>query len=290
MSKQSLWIGDIDPWMDEQTLMRIFESIAHVKSVKIIVKNGLCAGYGFIEFINDETATEVLHRYNGKRIEGYWKPLKLARANFNVTKFNEHETQIYVCDMDLSVNEDQLREFFHGFYPSVVSAKIIYDRITRLSKGYGFVKFSSIEEANAAVTEMNGRVFFNKRIRVRSASYKEETASCQIMSNILIKEEENFDISNKLKSAIDRKFSPKINQNSNMEFLVSPYKQAPIWGFSSSLKEVNSGNKNIFIDFSSFDYPGLNEKKTNEINDEALRDDLVSKLFSELNIESDSSI
>lgn len=167
MSSNTLWIGDIDPWMDETYIKNVFINIAPIKTIKIMKKHGQSIGYGFLEFETEEIATEVLRNYNGKSVIGFNKLLKLARSQFNLTKKGLEEIQIYVCDMDLTVNEDQLFEFFHSSFKSVISAKIICDPITRISKGYGFIKFSSADEANSAVNEMNGKILHNKRIRVK---------------------------------------------------------------------------------------------------------------------------
>lgn len=167
MSANTLWIGDIDPWMDEVYVKNIFQDIAEVKNIKVMKKNGQSIGYGFIEFESEEIATDILNKYNGKHINGYNKLLKLSRAQYNLSKRGEEEIQVYVCDMDLNVNEDQLKEFFLKEYKSVVSAKVICDPNTRVSKGYGFVKFKEQEEANRAVVEMNGKLLNTKRIRVK---------------------------------------------------------------------------------------------------------------------------
>lgn len=77
------------------------------------------------------------------------------------------ETQLYVCDMDLSVTEDILKNFFTRFYTSVTSAKIIIDPKTKQSKGYGFVRFRDTNEANRALTEMNGKYILSKPVKVK---------------------------------------------------------------------------------------------------------------------------
>lgn len=166
-NSNTLWIGDIEPWMDDVFVKQIFQNIAPIKSIKVMRKNGQSIGYGFIEFEDDETTTYVLQKYNGSKINGYSKPLKLSRAVFNGTKIGEDEIQIYICDMDLNVTEDILREYFKERYPSVIAAKIICDPSTRISKGYGFVKFRNMEEANNAVKEMNGKMLLTRPVRVK---------------------------------------------------------------------------------------------------------------------------
>lgn len=166
-SSNTLWIGDIDTWMDENYVKNIFANIAPIKSIKIMKKNGQSIGYGFVEFEDFDTATDILQNYNGRAVPEHNKPLKLSRAQFNLTKLGEEEIQVYVCDMDVSVSEDQLKEFFSKDFKTVYSAKIICDNYTRISKGYGFVKFRCADEANKAVAEMNGKSINGKKIRVK---------------------------------------------------------------------------------------------------------------------------
>ena len=59
---------------------------------------------------------------------------------------------------------------FQKRYPSVIQSKIIVDPVTRMSKGYGFVKFANPEEAKRAISEMQGILLFNKPIKVNYAA------------------------------------------------------------------------------------------------------------------------
>ena len=69
--------------------------------------------------------------------------------------------------MDLNVSEEMLKEFFFKFYSSVSSTKIVVDPKTRVSKGYGFVRFKDQNEANRALTEMNGKYILSKPIKCK---------------------------------------------------------------------------------------------------------------------------
>jgi RNA recognition motif-containing protein len=51
-------------------------------------------------------------------------------------------------------------------------SKIITDNITKMSKGYGFVKFNNQEEAFKAIAEMNGQMFYGKPLKVSTAYLK----------------------------------------------------------------------------------------------------------------------
>lgn len=53
-------------------------------------------------------------------------------------------------------------------------SKIITDPATKISKGYGFVKFSNLDEANKALIEMNGQTIGEKVIKVSQAHQKQK--------------------------------------------------------------------------------------------------------------------
>ncbi len=76
--------------------------------------------------------------------------------------------KLYVGNLPYSVTEDRLQEHFaqHG---SVVSARIITDKFTGKSKGFGFVEMSSDAEAERAATALNGTDFEGRNIVVSEA-------------------------------------------------------------------------------------------------------------------------
>jgi RNA recognition motif-containing protein len=69
--------------------------------------------------------------------------------------------------LDLSVNEDTLRNFFSNYYNSVIGTKIIIDPSSKISKGYGFVKFNDSKEYQKAISEMNGKILNGKAIKTK---------------------------------------------------------------------------------------------------------------------------
>jgi RNA recognition motif-containing protein len=79
--------------------------------------------------------------------------------------------KLYVGNLSYATSEDSLRNLFGG-YGTVASAKIIFDRDTGNSKGFGFIEMSTDEEATAAIAGTNGHELDGRQLRVNEAMDK----------------------------------------------------------------------------------------------------------------------
>ena len=75
---------------------------------------------------------------------------------------------IYVGNLSWSTTEEVLRETFEQ-YGAVLSARIITDRDTGRSRGFGFVEMENEEEANAAIEALNGQMQDGRALTVNEA-------------------------------------------------------------------------------------------------------------------------
>lgn len=80
---------------------------------------------------------------------------------------------IYVGNLDFKVNENDLEGVFEE-YGTVSSAKIITDKYSGRSKGFGFVTMEDQNEANKAIKELNGASFENREMIVNEAKPKKQ--------------------------------------------------------------------------------------------------------------------
>jgi RNA recognition motif-containing protein len=79
--------------------------------------------------------------------------------------------KIYVGNMNYSTDDTSLKNLFSE-YGNVVSARVIFDRMTGKSKGFGFVEMENDNEANAAITALNGKEVMGRNLRVNEAMEK----------------------------------------------------------------------------------------------------------------------
>ncbi|MBC7189669.1 RNA-binding protein [Candidatus Aerophobetes bacterium] len=77
-------------------------------------------------------------------------------------------TKLYVGNLSYKVTEDDLKDLFSEF-ESVIEIKLIIDRATGRSRGFGFVEFSSREEANKAIAILNKKTVQGRQIIVNEA-------------------------------------------------------------------------------------------------------------------------
>jgi RNA recognition motif-containing protein len=79
---------------------------------------------------------------------------------------------MYVSNLSFHTTEDDLRKLFESF-GQVASTKVITDRETGRSRGFGFVEMASSDEANQAMSKLNGKEIEGRSLSVSVAREKE---------------------------------------------------------------------------------------------------------------------
>ena len=80
---------------------------------------------------------------------------------------------IYVSNLSFAVQDEDLRSYF-AEYGEVTSAKVIMDKFTNRSKGFGFVEMSDDAAAQKAIDELDGATVDGRGIRVSVAKPRED--------------------------------------------------------------------------------------------------------------------
>uniref|UniRef100_UPI00358F7CF6 LOW QUALITY PROTEIN: tRNA selenocysteine 1-associated protein 1-like n=1 Tax=Myxine glutinosa TaxID=7769 RepID=UPI00358F7CF6 len=175
----SLWMGDLDAYMDETFILNAFsaqgENVASVKIIRNKLTGGP-AGYCFVEFADQSCAERCLIRLNGKPLLGA-NPARRFKLNYAThsrqpdgrivynprpPRTQSPEYSIFVGDLTPEVDNNQLYDFFVRKYPSCMSGKVITDP-NGVSRGYGFVRFAEENEQKKALGEMQGATGLGSR-------------------------------------------------------------------------------------------------------------------------------
>ena len=83
---------------------------------------------------------------------------------------------IFIAGLSYNVNDADLNTLFEE-YGAISSAKVIMDRNLGRSKGYGFVEMENNEEANKAISELNGAEYDGRTISVSEARPRQERSN-----------------------------------------------------------------------------------------------------------------
>ncbi|KAM3669425.1 nucleolin [Ammospiza maritima maritima] len=158
---KTLIVNNLSYAATEITLQEVFKKAS---SIKVPQNNqGRPKGYAFVDFATTEDAREAFNSYNNTEIEGRTIRLEFSaqkgNANARGGGFGQQSKTLFVRGLSEDTTEETLRESFEGS----ISARIVTDRDTGSSKGFGFVDFSSAEDAKAAKEAMeDGEIDGNK--------------------------------------------------------------------------------------------------------------------------------
>merc|ERR1719226_427888 len=199
----NVYIKNFGDELSDDKLKELFSKFGKITSYKVVKENkdappmpeeaecvaddsGKNKGFGFVSFEDAESAEKAVEELNGVEISG--KTLYVGRAQkkaerqaelkkkfeqLKLERLNRYQgVNLYVKNLDDTIDDEMLRKEFTP-YGTITSAKVMCCEEGR-SKGFGFVCFSSPEEATKAVTEMNGRYIVSKPLYVALAQRKED--------------------------------------------------------------------------------------------------------------------
>nr|CAG8603593.1 14874_t:CDS:2 [Entrophospora candida] len=147
-NKTTLWMGEIEPWMDENFLRQIWYQLGENVNVKIIRDRftGANAGYCFVDFVSNASAVKALTTVSGAAIPGTNRVFKLNWATGGGSTDRK---------------DDRGADF-----------SVFVDPISGISRGYGFIRFGEESDQQRALVEMQGALCGNRPIRISTATPK----------------------------------------------------------------------------------------------------------------------
>jgi polyadenylate-binding protein len=182
----NVYVKNFGDALDDDKLRTLFERAGTVISCKVMSSDeGKSRGFGFVSFDDHETAQRAVDELHGTDVDGH--TIYVGRAQKKAERHAELKERfermkmeritryqgvnLYVKNLDDTIDDEMLRKEFAQF-GTITSAKIMLEG--GRSKGFGFVCFTSPEEATRAVTEMNGHILVSKPLYVALAQRKED--------------------------------------------------------------------------------------------------------------------
>lgn len=180
------YVKNIDTEVKEEEFRELFEKYGAITSASLAKDdNGVSRGFGFVNFVNHDSAAKAVEELNDKEYKGH--VLYVGRAQKKHEREEELRKQyeaarvekasryqgvnLYIKNLDDEIDDDKLRAEFTSF-GTITSAKVMRDDHGK-SKGFGFVCFSNPEEATKAVSEMNQQMVNGKPLYVALAQRKD---------------------------------------------------------------------------------------------------------------------
>ncbi|XP_023912399.1 28 kDa ribonucleoprotein, chloroplastic [Quercus suber] len=168
-----LFVGNLSYDVDSEKLAEVFNQAGVVEIAEVIYnrETDQSRGFGFVTMSTveeAEKAVDIFHRYdlNGRLLtvnKAAPRGSRLERPRMNDSSF-----RIYVGNLPWQVDDARLEQVFseHG---KVVNARVVYDRETGRSRGFGFVTMASETELNDAIAALDGQSLEGRAMRVNVA-------------------------------------------------------------------------------------------------------------------------
>lgn len=187
MRYTNLYVKNFGDDFEEEQMKELFGQFGTISSLVVMKdETGRSKGFGFVSFESHESAARAVDELNGKPVgdrEIYvGRAMKKSERNaylkrqFDAKRKERQQrfqgVNLYIKNLEEEIDDAQLRDEFNKF-GTITSAKVMRDE-KGATKGFGFVCFSSPEEATKAVTEMNGRIIVSKPLYVALHQRKEE--------------------------------------------------------------------------------------------------------------------
>ena len=182
----NVYIKNLDTEVSEEEFKDLFAQFGAITSAVLQIDNeGRSRGFGFVNFENHldaSKAVEALHdsEHNGKKLfvaraqkkAEREEELRKSYEQAKMEKLSKYQgVNLYVKNLDDDIDDEKLRGEFEPF-GTITSAKVMRDDKDH-SKGFGFVCYSTPEEATKAVAEMNNKMIGSKPLYVSLAQRRE---------------------------------------------------------------------------------------------------------------------
>lgn len=166
-ASKTLVVNNLSFNATEEVLQSTFEKAV---SIRIPQRDGRPKGFAFLEFESTDDAKDALENFNNTEIEGRSVRLEYSQSR-DWNRGNSGPTKtLFVKGLSEDTTEETLKDAFEG----AVAARIVTDRDTGSSKGFGFVDFSNEDDCKAAKEAMEDGEIDGSKVTLDYAKPKGE--------------------------------------------------------------------------------------------------------------------
>lgn len=161
----SLYIGDLLPDVNEGLLYEIFNAVGPVASIRVcrdaVTRRSL--GYAYVNYHNAADAERALDSMNFTDIKG--KACRIMWSQRDPSVRRSGVGNIFVKNLQENIDNKQLYDTF-SLFGNILSCKVVCDKETGKSKGYGYVHYETNEAAANAIEKLDGMLIDGKEVQV----------------------------------------------------------------------------------------------------------------------------
>lgn len=169
-----LFVGNLPYDVDSEKLAQLFDGAGVVEIAEVIYnrETDRSRGFGFVTMSTVEEAEKAVEMLNGYDVNGRLLTVNKAAPRGSrperPPRESEPSCRVYVGNLPWDVDSARLEQLFseHG---KVLSARVVSDRETGRSRGFGFVSMASESEVNDAIAALDGQTLDGRAIRVNVA-------------------------------------------------------------------------------------------------------------------------
>ncbi|KAL0550505.1 hypothetical protein IC582_015027 [Cucumis melo] len=172
--KKKLYIFNL-PWsLSVVDIKELFGQCGTVSDVEIIKqKNGRSRGFAFVTMASPDEAQAAIQKFDSQEISGRVIKVEFAKRFKRPPPPKppgpppgETVNKLYVSNLAWKVRSSNLRDFFsESFNP--IAARVVFDSPSGRSAGYGFVSFATREEAQTALSSLEGKELMGRPLRLK---------------------------------------------------------------------------------------------------------------------------
>ncbi|CAJ1943728.1 unnamed protein product [Sphenostylis stenocarpa] len=181
-----IFVGNLPYDVDSEKLASLFEQAGTVEAAEVIYNRitDRSRGFGFVTMSTLEEVEKAVEKFSGYELNGRLLTVNKAapkgaqpdRPPRPPRTFNNSGLRVYVGNLPWDVDNARLEQIFseHG---KVVEARVVYDRESGRSRGFGFVTMSSETDVNDAIAALDGQELDGRPIRVNVAEERPRRSS-----------------------------------------------------------------------------------------------------------------